>query len=248
MTLHCLLVEPPAPGRSLPALAEGPLDPDAAAALHEAAIRDAMLAAERSGGELLVNYPPAEARPDGEPTPEAALRSLAASTLSDPDVVRYEVQVGGDLAAQAGNAATHLLETEDVDTVAILRGTAPTLDRTALDGAAMQLRRHAVAIAPGTGGRVAYLGLGASIDFEDAFAPPEVETLADRGVAAGHEVAFLPRHPVIEDEFGLVSLVAELRARRRAERVVPTHTAATVADLGLRVAVEQDGRRLVTDE
>lgn len=233
MTLHVLVVEPPESGESLPGVVDGPLAPEAAASLHEASIMDAMVAAELSGGELLVNHPE---------DAEAAFRSMAEAALEAPDAVRYEVQVGSSFAARAGNAATHLLEEEAVDSVAVQRGTAPTVDRTALDGAAMQLRRNEVVIGPGTGGRDAYLGLSAPIDFEDAFDPPAIETLARRGVDAGHDVAFLATHPVIEDEAGLATLVATVRARRLAGRAVPAHTAEAIEALDLRVSVT-DGRR-----
>lgn len=239
VTLHVLVVEPPSPGRSLPELVDGPLDPEAAATLHGATITDAMVAAERSGGELLVNHPE---------DAEAELRTMAESALEDPATVRYEVQVGASFAAIAGNAATHLLDEEGVESVAVQRGTAPTVDRTALDGAAMQLRRNEVVIGPGTGGRDAYLGLSAPIDFEAAFEPPEIETLADRGVAAGHDVAFLAMHPVVEDEAGLAALVAAIRAQRRTGLPVPEHTAVAVEKLGLRVSVADGRRRVVSGE
>lgn len=263
MTHHCLVVDPPRPGRSLSGLADGTLTSEAAATLYEASLKDAMVASARSGGELLVNYPPADQLPPEHrtgTTPEAELRRLTEGALDEPGEVRFEVQVGSTFAARAGNAATHLLEEEGEDSVAILCGTAPTLGRTALDGAAMKLRRHGVVVGPATGGRAAYLGLSASVDFEGAYEPPsaggseagddratEVEGLVARGVEAGHEVAFLAMHPVIEDEAGLAAAVAEIRARLRAGRNVPEHTAETVERLGLRV-VEAEGRRRVVAE
>lgn len=247
MTVHVLLSDPPRPGRSLSGIA-GTIGEGDAAALHAGMIEDAMVAAERSGGELLVNYPSADRLEWDDRPPEEALRRLAEGVLDDAGSVRYEVQVGGSFAARAGNAATHLLDEEDVASVAILAGTAPTLDRTALDGAAMKLRRSPVVVGPGTGGRAAYLGLTEPIDFEGAFEPPEVETLAGRGVEAGHEVAFLEHHPVVEDEAGLAALVAEVRARQRAGGIVPEHTAEAIDRLGLRVVEEGGERRVVTEE
>lgn len=247
MTLHCLVVDPPRPGLALPGLIDGPLSAEDAATMAEAAIRDAMVAAERSGGELLVNYPAEEQLPEvhrTETTAEDELRGLAEEMVQTPEDARFEVQVGSTFAARAGNAASHLLAEEGEASVAILRGNAPTLGRTALDGAAMKLRRTPVVIGPGTGGRVSYLGLSEPIDFEGAYAPPEVEDLARRGVESGHEVEFLAHHPVIEHEAGLASLVAEIRARERAGRIVPEHTAAVVDELGLRV-VESDGDRRI---
>lgn len=250
MTLHCLLVEPPRPGLVLPGLVDGPLSAEEAASLYSAAVRDTMVAAERSGGELLVNYPSEDqllATYRTDTTAEEALRDLAAEALAEPEEARFEVQVGSSFGARAGNAATHLLDEEGEASVAILDGTAPTLGRTALDGAAMQLRRAPVVLAPGTGGRVAYLGLAEPIDFEGAYDPPELPDLVDRGVRAGHQVAFLAHHPVIRDEPGLASLVAEVRARRRAGRVVPEATAAVVDDLGLRVTADGETRRVRSD-
>ena len=276
MTLHCLVVDPPRPGLSLPGLVEragfeGPLSAEVAAELHAASISDAMVAATRSGGELLVNYPaeeqlPAEHRSDS--SPESDLRALAESALDDPEAARFEVQVGSTFAARAGNAATHLLEQEEEDSVAVLRGTAPTLGRTALDGAAMKLRRNGVVVGPGSGGRVAYLGLSELVDFEGAYEPPtadpggtgdgdgrdegagattELEDLVGRGVEAGHDVAFLASHPVVEDEAGLATAVAEIRARLRAGSIVPEHTAEAVERLGLRVVAEDGERRVVAE-
>lgn len=244
MTLHCLLVRPPRPGLVLPGLVDGPLTADEAATLYEAAIADAMVAAERSGGELLVNYPAEDQLPAAhrtDTTAEAALREVAATALADPDAARFEVQVGSSFAARAGNAATHLLDEEGEASVAVMDGTAPTMGRTALDGAAMKLRRTPVVVSPGTGGRVAYLGLAEPIDFGGAYEPPEVEDLVARGVRAGHDVAFTAHHPVIADEAGVAALVTEVRARREAGGIVPEATAAAVDELGLRV--EDDGGR-----
>lgn len=230
MTLHCLV-----PEAGLPALAGGPLTADGTARLRAAALQDAMVAAEGSGGELLVSWPtegrPPEAVKSGT-TAEAELRALAEEALDDPGSVRFEPQVGESFAERAANAAAHL---EEEASVAVLPGTAPTLDRTALDGAAMRLRRVPVVLAPGTGGRVPYVGLAEPLDLDGAFESPAVETLAGRAVDAGHDVEFLGHHPVIESRGGLASVVAAVRARRRADRPVPEHTARAVEELDLRV-------------
>ena len=271
VTLHVLVVDPPRPGLSLPGLVDGPLSADAAADLYAASVKDEMVAAARSGGELLVNFPTDDQLPADHRTenpPEAELRGLAEEALDDPGSARFEVQVGSTFAARAGNAATHLLAEEEEDSVAVMRGTAPTLGRTALDGAAMKLRRNEVVVGPGSGGRVAYLGLSELVDFEGAYEPPtadpggtgddedrdeptgrvtEVEDLVERGGEAGHDVAFLASHPVIEDGAGLATAVAEIRARLRAGSIVPAHTAEAVERLGLRV-VEEVGRRRVVAE
>lgn len=247
MTLHCLVVGPPRPGLALSGLVEGPLTDEEAATLYAATVKDAMVAAEGSGGELLVNYPDEEQLPAAHrtgTTAEAELRTLAEDALESPGEARFEVQVGSTFAARAGNAVSHLLDTAGEATVAVMTGTAPTLDRTALDGAAMRLRRVQAVVAPGTGGRAPYHGLGEPIDFEGAYAVPEVEDLVRRAGEAGHGVEFLGHHPVVETEAGLAAAVAEIRARRRAGGPVPEHTAAVVETLGLRV-VEEAGRRRV---
>ena len=65
MTTIDLLATPPRPGLVLPKLAETtPLSEQAVADFYEAMLRDTLLAVDRSGGELLVNYLPAEAFDD----------------------------------------------------------------------------------------------------------------------------------------------------------------------------------------
>lgn len=248
MTVHALLADPPFEGLVLPMAST--LSEAQAARLHAAMVKDTMRNVEGTGGELLVNYPPAAAIPDGigaEQTPEAALRELAAAALDDPDEVRFEVQVGDAFAGRAANTAEHLLEEEGVATVAILDGRAPTLLRTALDSAAMKLRRNEVVIAPAAGGRLAYIGVSEPIDFARGLRPPEVESIATVAADAGYSIDFLPVHPLVSSEAELATLVATVRARRRADRFAPDHTAAVIDELGLHVA-ETDGRRTVAVE
>ncbi|OTF01326.1 hypothetical protein B9G38_15700, partial [Halorubrum sp. SD612] len=64
MTVVALLANPPREGLVGTAIAEStPLSPAEAADLYEAMFRDAVLAVDRSGGELLVNFPDEEALP-----------------------------------------------------------------------------------------------------------------------------------------------------------------------------------------
>jgi hypothetical protein len=96
---------------------------------------------------MLVNYRDEETLSDehdpGDGTDaSAAVRSLAADALSDPDAERYEVQVGFTRAGRAGNTATHLLEAEGPDSMSILDPRTPTVPRTDLDGAAMSWWRR----------------------------------------------------------------------------------------------------------
>lgn len=248
MTVHALVVDPPRPGLALPALVSSDeaddsgqgLGASGAAALAEAMIQDAAVGAENSGGDLLVNHPTESQLPEAHRTgtdPATELRVLFDEALSDPDAVRFEPQVGSSFDARVGNTVTHLLREEDADSVAVLDGRAPTLDRTVLDSAAMKLRRSeaVLAPAPAPAGGVAYLGLTEPIDFADAWSPPALGTLVDRALDAGHDVDFLPMHPRVDDPSGLASLVGVVEARRVAGRRVPEHTAAAIASLGIRL-------------
>jgi hypothetical protein len=109
----------------------------------------------------------------------------------------------------------------------------------------MTLRRNEVVIAPGPGGRIAYLGLTEPIDLEQVLDPPEVETVTAFAIDAGFSVDFLPMHPVVSSEVDLATVVAAVSAQRKADRLVPEFTSAEIANLGLRVT-DQDGRRVLT--
>ena len=251
MTVIAALVLPPRDGLVLPALPEtSPLSSREATALYEAMLRDTFRAVERSGGELLVNYPetdhlPAAARSDTEPVAE--LRALVADTMADPSAVRFEPQVGSTFSARAGNTATHLLREEEATSVAIVRGTAPLLTRLAIDSAAMNLRTNEVVIGPAPRGRVYYAGFTEPIDFADAFSGLAQQRLTNRAADADRATEFLPLSPAIETGADLLTLVPMLRSRVRAERIVPEHTAAFVHDHGLDVLDTDDGPELVAD-
>lgn len=247
MTVHALLVDPPRDGLVLPSLAEtAPLTESEAAGLYAAMVKDAMRAVSASGGDLLVNYRPNDLLPEehrGRDV-EAVMREHAESALDDVDEVRFEVQVGSSFEARAGNSATHLLREEDVASVAILDGKSPTLSRPSLDSAAMKLRRHGAVLGPAPAGRVSYLGLTDPIDFEGAFTPPELPTLAAHAGDAGLDVDFLPMHPAVETGDDLLTLLAVLDARRSAGRAVPESTAAFLDEVGLHIVEEDGDRRL----
>lgn len=250
MTVHALLVGSPGTGPALAGLVDD--DPtEATARLEAAALRDAAAAVAASGGELLVNHPDEDRlAPAGDDarTPREELRGLLEDVVPAIDDVRFEVQVGDSFEARAAHVVTHLLEQEGVDSVAVLDGRAPTLDRTALDQAAMKLRRSEVVLGPAAGGRVAYAGFASPVDLAETWSPPEVATLASRGVAAGHDVDFLPVQPHLDDPTGPATLVSVLTARRAAGRRVPAHTATAVEELGLQVVDTPGGRRVATGE
>ena len=243
-----VLSDPPREGLVLPDLAEtSPLSAAEAADLYAAMLKDVFRAAARSGGELLVNYRPDDLLPDefrGDQSAEAEVRALARAALDDLDEVRFEVQVGSSFEARAGNTAAHLLREEEVNTVAVVEGNAPLLARTQIDSAAMKLRRSEAVVGPAEAGRIYYLGLSEPIDFEGAYQAPELESVTNHCVDAGHQVDFLPELPTVQTGSDLVSLITQLNARRAAGRQIPAFTAAFVDELGLRVEVE-DGERTV---
>lgn len=231
MTVVALLADPPRRTDELAALeAAGILTADEATECYRAMVADAMAAVASSGGELLVNYPPADEF-DGEADPESELRSLAETVLGDVEDVRFEVQVGSTEAARVGNTITHLLETENADTAAILRPEAPLIDRTTIDGAAMKLRRDEVVLGPAPDGRVYYAGFHDPIDFEGALADPSVVTLTERAAEADLGVEFTDVQPIGDRPDGFETLRTLLRARTTAGREVPDRTAAVVEAL-----------------
>ena len=251
MTVIAVLADPPRAGLVLPELAATTSLTEAEAAeCYAATLRDVVTAVGRSGGDLLVNYRPDDLIPGeyaGEASAEAEVRAVVVEALGSTDGIRFEVQVGSTFDARAGNTATHLLQEEGVQTVAVVRGNAPYLTRAAIDSAAMKLRSTPVVLGPATTGRTYYAAFAEPIDFEDAFAPPELPTLTRCGLAADHDVDFLPVQPVIECAQDLLTAIPMLEARRAAGRLVPEHFAAFVDDVGLSVGEEDGSLRVVRD-
>jgi len=243
MTTVAVLADPPVEGFVLPELAAGPLDETEAATLYTGMLADVCRAVEASGAELLVNYRPAEQVP-GDVDSESTLRDLLDDTLNEPGSTRYEVQVGSSFSARVGNTVTHLLDREGVKTVAAVEPTAGLLTRQQIDSAAMKLRSSEVVLGPASDGRAYYTGFAEPIDFEDVYATPTIETVVDRATDAGLNVDFLPTVPVVETPADLRTVVPLLRARYRADRVVPPRTTALIEELGLRVQDGGDGPEL----
>ncbi len=236
-------VDPPREGLALSSVVETtPLSAAEAVSLYEAAVADVLWAVTQSGGDLLVNYRDAETLPteytDGDP--ESEVRALSLEALGEDAEVRFERQVGSSRSARVGNTVTHLLEREDAQSVGVLEPTVPLVNRTEIDGAAMSLRRHDVVLGPSADGRTYFAGFSEPIDFEDAYATPELSTLAQRGADAGLGVGFSPMLPTVATPSGLRATVAGLEARRAAGRPGAEATAALVDDLGVRVG--DDGR------
>lgn len=250
MPTTAVLCDPPHEGLVLSELAATtPLSAAEAADLYAAMCADVFRAVDASASDLLVNYRPDEKLPgDYEDADvddaESAVRALADAALDDPGTARYEVQVGSTFAARMGNTVSHLLDAEEASSVAVIEPTAPFLTRGDLDGMAMKLRRSDVILGPTSGGRVHYAGFASPIDFEDADAPPAIETLTDRAHDAGHEVDFGPMAPVIETREDLIGALSLIRARRRAGREVPTRTAACLDDLGVELVENESGLAL----
>ncbi|MFT4880803.1 MAG: 2-phospho-L-lactate guanylyltransferase (CobY/MobA/RfbA family) [Salinirussus sp.] len=246
MTVLVVLADPPEPGVALPGLAAGtPLSAAETARLYEAMLVDVCRTAQAGGADVLVNYRSADQVPVEEP--ETALREALTDELEEPTEARYEVQVGETFAGRVGNTVTHLLEEEGERQVGVTTPAAPFLRRDHVGGLGMSLRTEEVALAPARGGRVALAGFTDTVDFEDAFAAPAVETLAMRARDAGLSVDFLPRQPLVETPADLADAVAYAIARVRAERLVPGRTVEVIRSLGLR-AVEGDGEaRLAVD-
>ena len=250
MTVVAVPAKPPRPGVVLSRLVETtPLSATAAVSLYEATLSDIVRAVATSGGDLLVNYRPAESLPEAETDtddaedaedPETAVRSLVEAALADLEgdphagEPRYEPQVGSTAAARVGNTVTHLLEREGVGSAAVLWPTAPLAGRTAVDGAAMKLRDATTVLGPTATGDVYYAGFTEPVDFEGALTAPAVETVTDRTADAGGQADFLDVVPSVATPSGLATTVSLVRARERAGQRVPSYTAAAVGTLGLR--------------
>ncbi|TKR27583.1 hypothetical protein [Natronomonas salsuginis] len=240
MTTVAVLADPPHPDVALPDLvASSPLSGSEAADLYTALLRDTVLAVDRSGGELLVNYRPADAL-GLDVDSEAQIRS-ALDGVVDADSPRFEVQVGETFAGRAGNTATHLLETEGVGSVGVVRPEAALLARTDIDGAAMKLRSSPVVLGPAPGGRVTYAAFAEPIDYADCYAPPALETLTDRALDRGFDVDFLDTKPFLRTATDLAEILVRVRTRSKAEAIVPPHLASWVADSDLAVTAHADG-------
>ncbi|MFA9518293.1 hypothetical protein ACERIT_13945 [Halopenitus sp. H-Gu1] len=237
MTVIAVLADPPRQGVGYPDLAEtSPLSEAEASELYEAVLRDTVRAVDRSGGDLLVNYPTEEMLPErarGEGSPEADLRAVVADTLGDFESVRFEPQVGSTVSARAGNTTTHLLREEGARSVAVVTPTAPFLTRQVIDAAAMKLRSMSTVLGPSSRGRCYYAGFTEAIDFTDAFAGSSVQTIAERTRDVGGDVEFIRSLPTIRTGSDLLDVVPLLRARFAAERVVPEYTATFVHEHGL---------------
>lgn len=214
------------------------LTPSAARRLYRASFADVCETVLDGDADLLVNYPD-PAWFDDDVDPEAAFRAILETELTDTERVRYEVQVGESRSSRVGNALTHLLDTEDEQTVALIEPTVPLFTRGNVGTLAMKLRTNDTVLGPAEAGRVYLAGFADPIDFTDSFTPPAVETITNRSSADGANVEYLPMLPRIDSEVGLATTVSLVRSRVRAGRRVPPRTAAAIEDIGL--SVDENG-------
>ncbi|MBZ6496437.1 hypothetical protein [Natrinema longum] len=239
-------VDPPREGLVLSSLVDGsPVTEAEAVSLYEAAVADVLWAVAQSGGDLLINYRDEETLPADHAAgdPEAEVRALALDALGEDAAVRFERQVGSSRSARVGNTVTHLLEQEGAQSVGILEPTVPLVARTEIDGAAMSLRRYDVVLGPSTGGATYFAGFSEPIDFTDAYATPELSSLARRAADDGLGVGFAPMLPTVSTPAGLEATVAGLEARRTAERPGGEATAALIEERGLTVGADGELER-----
>jgi len=246
MATVAVLADPPVEGFVLQGVtASTPLSESGTTRLYEALLVDVCRTVQRGGADLLINYRDPDQVP-GDVDSERSLRDTLDGELESPGAVRFEVQVGESYAGRVGNTVTHLLEQEAEDTVAVVEPPAAFIGREQIGTAAMKLRSSDVVLGPTTGGRVYYAGFAEPIDFEDAFAPPAVETLTSRASEAGLAVDYLPMLPIADPGGALVEFLAQLRARRRAGRNHPDRTAGVVDELGIELTAGEGGLCVTT--
>lgn len=246
-----VLADPPREGLVLPEVPEtSALTASDARDLYAAFLRDAVVAAEDSGGELLVNYRPDELLDEAfrrDVDSESAMRDAVDPALAEPEEARFEEQVGSTPSARLGNTVTHLLEEEGASSVIVVDPRGPTLGRTGIDEMAMKLRRSEVVAVPSTRGRVAALGFDATIDFEEVLEAPTLTRVVQRALDAGLDVDFLAVEPLVETGADLVSLVSLVEARTLADRNRPEFTAEAVDELDLRLDAVDGGVAVLPD-
>lgn len=241
MTVLAVLLDPPRPGLVLQDVYNTtPLTPEEAAMLYAAMAKDTVRAVAESGGELLVNYRteadiPEQYRADKSVKEE--ISALVSQAIDDPDIARFEKQVGSSFASRVGNTVTHLLTEEDADSVGVLDGKSPTIVRQTLDSAAMKVRQHDTVIAPGINGDWSYLAFTEPIDFTGIFAPPALVTIVHEIIDQDYSVDFLPIHPHITDETNLIMLVTLMKARAAANKITPPFTRDALDRFDLQLAI-----------
>ena len=250
MTVVVLMADAPVEGIACAELVEEtPLTPADGLELYEAVLKDVYQTLAASSVDVLVNYPAQSDVSGGKESslaPETALRKLAGEAV-EPDRLadfRFEVQVGSDFSAKAGNAITHLLEDEEVTSAAVLRPCVPRLVRSVVDEASIKLRRNEVVLGPAGEGDVFFAGFTAPIDFEGVFEDRSLEEVAARAGDEGLTVDFVRNREVLRTARDFRSVVTRLRAAVLAGKPVPGHTWSFIEEQGLRV----EGGELIVPE
>ncbi|AWB27933.1 hypothetical protein [Halococcoides cellulosivorans] len=205
--------------------AETALDTEALVTLREALLIDACRAVQASGSDLLVTVAPIDS--DADRAADRALDAVEATLDRDLETTpRIEPQVGSTPAARLGNTVTHLIEAGASSVGVVFSGA--IVDRATLDQATIQLRTADVVLGPAPGGRVAYAGFTAPIDFADALASPAIRTLAERAVAADHDATTIDLIARASDPASLDGVTALIEARRLVGDRVPETLAAWI--------------------
>jgi 2-phospho-L-lactate guanylyltransferase (CobY/MobA/RfbA family) len=216
--------------------------------LARAFLQDVIQAADAAAGDMLVAVRDGEAVGHDRPAAEEAVReAIEPADGVDAAAVRIERQVGSTPSARLGNAVTHLLEEEGADSVVSVWPRAPMLGRADIDGAAMKLRQRSVVVGPASRGRVALAAFRSPVDFTEAMTSPAVLSLTTAARDADLEVDFIGEQTLVDTHADLTSLVAAIRARLLADRLVPPQTTAAISELGLRLSRDHDTPTLVTD-
>lgn len=245
MATVVVLADPPREGLVLPRVPEtSSLSASDATDLYAAFLRDAVVAAEDSGGDVLVNYRPDDALPESfrrDVDSESAIRAAVDRALSDPQNARFEPQVGSTRSARVGNTVTHILREEGASGVIVVDPRAPMLGRALVDEVALELRRSDAVVVPSTRGRVAAVGFAEPIDFEDALEPPALTGLTERARSDDLSVEFRPVQSLVETGGDLVTVLSLIEAREAAGRKRPQFTAETADQLGLELASAGEG-------
>lgn len=246
MTTVLVLADPPRED-ALPGLS-GVLSKEGRRRLSRAFLQDVIQAADAAAGDMLIAVRHGEAVGHDQASAEETVReAMGPADGVDADAVRIERQVGSTPSARLGNAVTHLIEEEDVDSVVAVWPGAPMLGRADIDGAAMKLRQRSVVLGPATRGRIALAAFRAPIDFTEAMSRPAVLSLTTAARDADLAVDFIAEQILVDTHADLSSLVIAIRARLLADRLVPPQTTAAISDLGLRLSPDRETPTVISE-
>lgn len=239
MTQVVLIADPPVEGVACRQIVEETqLSPGDGEALYRAVLKDVFTALGNSSIDVLVNYPAPDDIPEdveSDMDPEAELRGIAGTVLDAEQLRewRFEIQVGSNFSAKAGNAITHLLRDEEQHSAAVFRPCVPRLERGVVDEAAIKLRRNEAVLGPTGDGDIYFAGFREPIDFEDVFEDNALEEAALRAGEEGLGVDFAQYREVLHSARAFRSVVSRLRAAVAAGNPVPEHLWEFIAERGI---------------